>query len=292
MIKGNNFGDCFATNKGSRFDNCTSFDYGDVVGMVLSVPGTKLPTATFTEATYTKLIEDGLAFPYLGTFGFEQTTPENETTTDSQGNIYEVRVAKAQGTFTFQANECVVRSLQDKAGKAWDITFVTSKGARMKIDASNENVLGFFSRYVSVGSFMFKAGTDLQRVMVTYQLADAEDWNNSAVFVSNQEAGFDFKDIQGAYQADLKVVATAGTTVEVTPISVCNSSLIYNGLDTMTFWKVNGVAPSAVTQNPSTGKYTLTVTTTTAGSNLNVTLNAKDALGNVYRGSANVVVGA
>src|SRR5690606_6211962 len=98
--------------------------------------------------------------------------------------------------------------------------------------------------------------------------------------------------IKGAYEADLTVTAEAGTTVLVRALSSCNNSVNYVGLEAPTNWRVNGVAPTAVTYNATTGLYTLTVTALVAADPVVVVLAGTDDLNNVYVGRGETVTSA
>ena len=136
----------------------------------------------------------------------------------------------------------------------------------------------------------FQAGTDIQSVAVMFQIDNSNEFNTRFGFVTNESLGFDLSALNGAFESNLDVTATAGTTILVEVKSSCNSNVMYEGLELASNWLVNGVAPSAVTY--SGGVYTLTVTAMTASQSVTVVLKGEDANDNVYRGSKTVIVGA
>ena len=124
----NAFGDCNSGLIGSAVDPCSITSYGDLKGIILLRPGTKITAENFALATYWEtLIQEKKAFPYLNLFNFEQTTPENETATSSTGNLRTIRDGKPQYTLTFDGNPCLVKSLRNKKGLVWDIILVFDK---------------------------------------------------------------------------------------------------------------------------------------------------------------------
>ncbi len=288
----NGFGNCNSELIGSAIDKCTPNSYGDLLGIAILAPGTKLTEANLkTKAGWETLVSDGKYFPYNNIYNFDQTTPENEVATSSTGLKRVIRDGKPEYTFTYDGTPCLVKSLQNKKGKVWDIIFFFEKGVLGKLNGDG-TFSGFQASYFDVGTLRFQAGTDIQSVAVMVQIDNASDFNSKFGFISYDNLGFNLSQVNGAFEAVLGVTATAGTSLKVKVNSSCNSDVFYAGLDDMAVWKVNGVAPSAVQYNQSTGEYTLTVTTLVAGANVNVQLSGKDLLDNIYRGSGQAVVGA
>lgn len=286
----NAFGDCNSGLIGSAVDPCSITSYGDLKGIILLRPGTKITAEDFALTSYWEtLIQDKRAFPYGNLFSFEQTTPENETATSSTGNLRTIRDGKPQYTLTFDGNPCLVKSLRNKKGLVWDIILVFDKATLFLVN-SDGTISGFQASYFDVGTMTLQSGTDIQGVTVMFQLDSAEDFNVNQGFVLSTV--INLNRIKGAYEADLTVSAAAGTSVTVRALSSCNNSVNYVGLEAPTNWRVNGVAPSAVTYNATTGLYTLTVATLTAGDTVVVVLSGKDDLNNVYVGRGETITSA
>lgn len=286
----NAFGDCNSGLIGSAVDPCSITSYGDLKGIILLRPGTKITAENFALATYWEtLIQEKKAFPYGNLFSFEQTTPENETATSSTGNLRTIRDGKPQYTLTFDGNPCLVKSLRNKKGLVWDIILVFDKATLFLVN-SDGTISGFQASYFDVGTMTLQSGTDIQGVTVMFQLDSAEDFNVNQGFVLSTV--INLNRIKGAYEADLTVSAAAGTSVTVRALSSCNNSVNYIGLEDPTNWKVNGVAPSAVTYNATTGLYTLTVTALVAADPVVVVLAGTDDLNNVYVGRDETITSA
>ena len=280
----NDFGTCTSDFLGSAVDQCSINSYGDLKGIGLLRAGTKITEANFKlDTSWETLIKDSKYFPYLDVYNFEQTTPENEIATSSTGLKRIIRDGKPEYTLTFNGNPCTAKSLQNKKGLVWDIVLIFDKGILVK-DNGDGTISGFQASYFDVGTLRLQQGTDIQSVSVMFQLDNSLDFNTRFGFVTTQAIGFDLTSLKGAFATDLQFTATAGTTLVVKPVAVCNSALSYAGLETASNWKVNGVAPSAVTYNASTGAYTLTVTSLTASSTVVVELAGEDTLGNIYTG--------
>lgn len=288
----NSTGNCVSDLTGSRVDSCVVEDFGDLVGIGLLKTNTKINVATgITEVAYMELIKNGSLFPYVNLFNFEQTTPENEVATSSSGLKRSIRDAKPEGTLTYSASLCLVKSLQNKKGLNWDIVLIFDKGILLATDIAEENVLGFTSQYFDVSTMRIKQGTDIQSVSAMWQLDDSNQFNTQAVFLTNEMLGFNPSKIAGALEADLKVTAVAGTEVIVKAVASCNSSIVYEGLDEAEMWLVNGVEPTAVAFEPSTKSFKLTAPTLTAGDDVSVLLSGTDEV-NIYKGSGSTIVSA
>lgn len=289
----NGFGNCQSDLLASAQDQCSVKDFGDLIGFGISQPNVKIPVATVNDRTsWETLVKNSRYFPYLGLFNFEQTTPENEVATSSTGLNQTIRDGKPSFTITFPASTCLVKSLNNKKGLTWRIVLYFDKGIYIANDATKENVFGFLAPYFDVSTMRFKAGTDIQQVNVMFQLEDANEFNMNGSFITYEALGFNLREIQGAFNAELAVEASAGTSVLVTATALCNSDVVYEGLELPANWKVNGVATTAVSYSPATGKYTLTVATLTAGDNVVVSLAGEDELGNIYVGTSKTIVSA
>ena len=290
MAEINGFGNCADELLGSAIDQCTINSYGDLIGIGLLRPGTKITLANLgLNTAWTGLVKDGVYFPYNNVYNFEQTTPENEIATSSRGLNRVIRDGKPSFTLTYDGVPCLVKSLQNKKGKVWDIVFFFEKGILGK-ENTDGSFGGFTASYFDVGTMRFQAGTDIQSVAVMFQIDNSNEFNTRFGFVTNESLGFDLSALNGAFESNLEVTATAGTSILVEVKSSCNSNLMYEGLELASNWLVNGVAPSAVTY--SGGVYTLTVATMTAGQSRTVVLKGEDANDNVYRGSKTVIVGS
>lgn len=288
----NAYGNCGTDTLPSGIEQCTLSDFGDLRGIILTKPNTKITLADLTETKFKELVASGDLIHYKGLFNFDQTTPENETTTSSSGLIMAIRDAKVQGTLTYSAPICLSKSLQDKKGKKWDIMFVFDKGILTALSLDKASVKGFLASYFDVGTLRFKAGTDIQSVAIMYQLESADEYNKQMTFITNEKLGFNVANLDGAFGVELSANLTAGTSIVIKATSVCNGDVVYSNLDEASMWLVNGVAPTAVSYAPATQSYTLTVGTLTAGSNVNIVVSGTDDLDNIYRGSFNGTVGA
>src|SRR5690606_30763390 len=106
----NNFGTCTSDFLASAVDECSINSYGDLRGIGLLKPGTKIEDTDFASLpSWNTLIKNSVYFPYLNMWNFEQTTPENETATSSTGNIRSIRNGKPQYTITYDGNPCTVK---------------------------------------------------------------------------------------------------------------------------------------------------------------------------------------
>lgn len=292
MVLINSFGNCESDSLGSAIDQCTINSYGDLIGIGLLKPNTIINNEDLGKETYWRsLILAGSFFPYGSIFNFEQTTPDNETATSSTGAIRAIRDGKPQFTFTYDGTPCLVKSLQNKKGRVWDIVFFFEKGILGKANLDG-SFSGFQASYFDIGTLRFQAGTDIQSVSAMIQIDSSSDFNTKFGFISIEALGFDMGKTQGAYESNLQVTAVAGSVLKVKAVSACNASINYLDLDETTNWKVNGEEPNGAGVNPATGEYSLEVLPMTAGENGIVVLSGVDTAGNMYRGSATYIVSA
>ena len=284
------FGNCQSDLIGSAIDQCTINSYGDLKGIGLLQPGTKITDANLIlETAWETLVKDNKYFPYMDIFNFEQTTPENEIATSSAGLNRVIRDGKPSYTLTYSASSCLVKSLQNKKGLVWDIIFFFDKGVLFKTNTDG-SVGGFTASYFDVGTLRFQSGTDIQSVTVMFQIDNSRDFNSRFGFATYDALGFDLSALKGALEGVLTATAEAGTSISVTVNASCISSVGYIGLEQVSNWTVNGVAPSAVSSAGNV--YTLTVPTMTAGQYQTIILKGEDANGNIYKGKTTIVVSA
>ena len=104
MIQLNKFGLCASQYLGTGRGQCPITDFGDLKGIGLLRKGTKLTVATDTlnETTFRALITDGKLHQLVGSFGFEDTTPENATEESTDGVMQVVRDGKPMYNMTFK----------------------------------------------------------------------------------------------------------------------------------------------------------------------------------------------
>ena len=281
MIDINKFGLCAEDVLGTGQGECPITDFGDLKGLGLLKKGTKLNLATDTlnEVAFRTLITDGKLHQLVNSYAFEDTTPENERSTSSDGLMQTIREGKPMYSFTFKKGMYNAKAMQSlKGNNRWDAYFYFSEGLLVALDTAGENLKGFNGSMFDVDSYKFKQGAETEFSKVSLQLSDAKEFNQRFVFFTWDELGFNALEIEGVIEVNVAFDAapvTASIALKVADAN--NRSISYASLfDEAAAWKVlvDGVN-NVVTSVSVTGTVaTLTLTTPIASTDvINVSLN-------------------
>ena len=282
MIDINKFGLCAEDVLGTGQGECPITDFGDLKGLGLLKKGSKLNLATDTlsEATFRALITDGKLHQLVNSYAFEDTTPENERSTSSDGLMQTIREGKPMYSFTFKKGMYNAKAMQSlKGNNRWDAYFYFSDGLLVALDTAGENLKGFNGSMFDVDSYKFKQGTETEFSKVSLQLSDAKEFNQRFVFFTWDELGFNALEIEGVIETvvSFNAAPVAGSTITVKIADANNRSISYASLfDTASNWKVlkNGVANVVTTVSVAGDVVTLTLTSALASTNkVDVSLN-------------------
>lgn len=282
MIDINKFGLCAEDVLGTGQGECPITDFGDLKGLGLLKKGSKLNLATDTlsEATFRALITGGKLHQLVNSYAFEDTTPENERSTSSDGLMQTIREGKPMYSFTFKKGMYNAKAMQSlKGNNRWDAYFYFSDGLLVALDTAGENLKGFNGSMFDVDSYKFKQGTETEFSKVSLQLSDAKEFNQRFVFFTWNELGFNALEIEGVIEANVSfnVAPVAGSTITVKVSDANNRSISYASLfDTASNWKVlkNGVANVVTTVSVAGDVVTLTLTSALVSTNkVDVSLN-------------------
>jgi hypothetical protein len=282
MIDINKFGLCAEDVLGTGQGECPITDFGDLKGLGLLKKGSKLSLATDTlnAATFRALITDGKLHQLVNSYAFEDTTPENERSTSSDGLMQTIREGKPMYSFTFKKGMYNAKAMQSlKGNNRWDAYFYFSEGLLVALDTAGANLKGFNGSMFDVDSYKFKQGNETEFSKVSLQLSDAKEFNQRFVFFTWDELGFNALEIEGVIEANVSfnVAPVAGSTITVKVSDANNRSISYASLfDTASNWKVlkNGVANVVTTVSVAGDVVTLTLTSALALTNkVDVSLN-------------------
>jgi hypothetical protein len=282
MIDINKFGLCAEDVLGTGQGECPITDFGDLKGLGLLKKGSKLNLATDTlsEATFRALITGGKLHQLVNSYAFEDTTPENERSTSSDGLMQTIREGKPMYSFTFKKGMYNAKAMQSlKGNNRWDAYFYFTEGLLVALDTAGENLKGFNGSMFDVDSYKFKQGAETELSKVSLQLSDAKEFNQRFVFFTWEELGFNALEIEGVIEANVSFNAApvAGSTITVKIADANNRSISYASLfDTASNWKVlkNGVANVVTTVSVAGDVVTLTLTSALVSTNkVDVSLN-------------------
>jgi len=268
MIDINKFGLCAEDVLGTGQGECPITDFGDLKGLGLLKKGSKLNLATDTldATTFRGLITDGKLHQLVNSYAFEDTTPENERSTSSDGLMQTIREGKPMYSFTFKKGMYNAKAMQSlKGNNRWDAYFYFSEGLLVALDTAGENLKGFNGSMFDVDSYKFKQGSETEFSKVSLQLSDAKEFNQRFVFFTWDELGFNALEIEGVIETVLSFNAApvAGSTITVKIADANNRSISYAALmDTAAQWKVlvDGVANVVTTVSVAGDVVTLTLT--------------------------------
>ena len=295
MINLNAFGVCTTNTPGTGTGQCPIDQLGDMLGIGLLNKGTTLDVVTdsLTEASFRTLITSGKLHQLLDREAFEQNTPENDLYTSPEGLITSIRAGKPQFGLTYSKGLCFHKALYELQGKnRWDAILYFDKGILMATNTANTKVKGFDAGSLIVGTYMFQQGTEIEKGKATIQFKSAEEFNTKWVYFPYEELGFSPLEIDGVIDTNLQFAeapANAGTTVKVSVLDGCNTSINYTSLfDAVGDYslKVNGVAKTISAVAVANGVATLTFTGALATSNkVEASLNGvvEDAEMNYYK---------
>jgi hypothetical protein len=249
MIDINKFGLCAEDVLGTGQGECPITDFGDLKGLGLLKKGTKfnLATDTLDATTFRALITDGKLHQLVNSYAFEDTTPENERSTSSDGLMQTIREGKPMYSFTFKKGMYNAKAMQSlKGNNRWDAYFYFSEGLLVALDTAGENLKGFNGSMFDVDSYKFKQGNETEFSKVSLQLSDAKEFNQRFVFFTWDELGFNALEIEGVIETVVAFdgVQNAGDDITVTLLDNSNRSISYASLfDGIADWvvTVNGV---------------------------------------------------
>ena len=267
MIDINKFGLCAEDVLGTGQGECPITDFGDLKGIGLLKKGSKLNLATDTlnDATFRSLITDGKLHQLVNSYAFEDTTPENERSTSSDGLMQTIREGKPMYSFTFKKGMYNAKAMQSlKGNNRWDAFFYFTEGLLVALDTAGANLKGFNGSMFDVDSYKFKQGAETEFSKVSLQLSDAKEFNQRFVFFTWEELGFNALEIEGVIETvvSFNVAPVAGTSITVKVADANNRSISYASLfDTDSNWKVlkSGVDNTVTTVSINGEVITLTL---------------------------------
>lgn len=268
MIDINKFGLCAEDVLGTGQGECPITDFGDLKGLGLLKKGSKLSLATDTldEDTFRSLIIDGKLHQLVNSYAFEDTTPENERSTSSDGLMQTIREGKPMHSFIFKKGMYNAKAMQAlKGNNRWDAYFYFTEGLLVALDTAGENLKGFNGSMFDVDSYKFKQGSETEFSKVSLQLSDAKEFNQRFVFFTWDELGFNALEIEGVIETvvSFNAAPVAGSTITVKIADANNRSISYASLfDNAAQWKVlvDGVANVVTTVSVAGDVATLTLT--------------------------------
>ena len=268
MIDINKFGLCADDVLGTGQGECPITDFGDLKGLGLLKKGSKLSLATdsLNEATFRALITDGKLHQLVNSYAFEDTTPENERSTSSDGLMQTIREGKPMYSFTFKKGMYNAKAMQSlKGNNRWDAYFYFSEGLLVALDTAGANLKGFNGSMFDVDSYKFKQGAETEFSKVSLQLSDAKEFNQRFVFFTWDELGFNALEIEGVIETVVSFndAPVAGSTITVKIADANNRSISYASLfDNAAQWKVlvDGVENVVTTVSVAGEVATLTLT--------------------------------
>ena len=282
MIDINKFGLCAEDVLGTGQGECPITDFGDLKGLGLLKKGSKLSLATDTldESTFRALITGGKLHQLVNSYAFEDTTPENERSTSSDGLMQTIREGKPMYSFTFKKGMYNAKAMQSlKGNNRWDAYFYFTEGLLVALDTAGENLKGFNGSMFDVDSYKFKQGAETEFSKVSLQLSDAKEFNQRFVFFTWEELGFNALEIEGVIETvvSFNAAPVAGSTITVKIADANNRSISYASLfDDSAQWKVlvDGVANVVTTVSVAGDVVTLTLTSALVSTNkVDVSLN-------------------
>jgi hypothetical protein len=282
MIDINKFGLCADDVLGTGQGECPITDFGDLKGLGLLKKGSKLSLATDTlnEATFRALITDGKLHQLVNSYAFEDTTPENERSTSSDGLMQTIREGKPMYSFTFKKGMYNAKAMQSlKGNNRWDAYFYFSEGLLVALDTAGENLKGFNGSMFDVDSYKFKQGSETEFSKVSLQLSDAKEFNQRFVFFTWDELGFNALEIEGVIETVVLINNTPQNTESIVDVKILDSSnrsISYASLfDGVPDWsvKVNGVSKTISTVTLSGDVVGLTIPAFSTSDVIEVSLN-------------------
>lgn len=270
MINIFEYGKCAEDILGTGQGDCPITDFGDLKGEGLLRKGTKLnlATDTLTEASFRALITEGKLNQLINSYSFEDTTPENETSTSSDGLMQSIRDGKPMYAFTYKKGMAYNSALHSLKGNGrWDAIFYFTKGMLLALDTAKENLKGFNGGMFDVDSYKFTQGTETEFAKAKLQLTDAKEFNTRWVFFTWEDLGFNALEIDGAIQSYVSFNSgpVAGSTIAIKLTDFYNRSISYASLfDTASNWKVTTNGDANVVTSVSVTADILTLTLTDA----------------------------
>ena len=302
----NAYGNCTTEFKGSGVGTCDITEFGDVKGIALFKKGITYAitdgVAAFGLTEYTNSVKSLSAFPYVGIYDFGQDTPDNERNTSSTGALSIIRDGKPQFSFMFTKGSCFHKSIYDKKGNSkWDVAIIFETGILMAQNAAGTKLKAFDGGMFDVDTFKLVQGTDPQMSTAVTQLLDAVEFNARNVFMPFDKVG-DLDDVIGAIETAVTVDAiAAGTAFSASIVSGCNKDSVILDLDTVGDYVLLGTQASSTTistvvYNATTSKYDFVVSPAlVATDTVQIKLSngtydvIEDALGNLYKGTSNII---
>ena len=245
MIQLNKFGLCASQYLGTGRGQCPITDFGDLKGIGLLRKGTKLTVATDTlnETTFRALITDGKLHQLVGSFGFEDTTPENATEESTDGVMQVVRDGKPMYNMTFKKGYAYNQAVHSLKGFAnWDILFYFTEGIFLATNFGNTEIKGFNAGMVDADSYKLKSGNVTEFAKIKFQLLDSKEYNERGSFFTYDELGFDALEIEGVINTNVvlsNLPVALDTELNVLVKDANNTSIDYTAeFDAVGDWKV------------------------------------------------------
>ena len=309
MAQLGNFGACSSDEKGTgTLSTCDIKKYGDPKGIVLfkklwSYDIDVTGNVDLDLASYTNDVKSFKAQPLLGSYNFEQNTPENEKNTDSTGVLSKVRDGKPQFSFSFDKGGCFHKALYSKAGQSkWDLGIVFTTGILLAKNIDETKLVGFDMGMFDVETYKLLQGTDREGGMAMLQLLDALEFNTRHEFLEFKDFG-DLLSVNGIVDLDITLspIVAGATEVRAKMTSSCNKGNVILGLDEVTNFVLLGSQASATTISgvsidANTKEYIFELNNpTVATDTIQIQINdgtytvIEDVDGNLFKGTSNIV---
>ena len=281
---------------GAGVGNCDLKSLGDVLDVSFTTKDVKFATsltASQFETAYNNYVKAGKIIPLGTIFNFEQTTPDNETSTSSIGIKSDIRQGKPEFTFTYDKSHCFDNQIASLTGRSLNLIIHTTKGTLLTTN-SDGDLKGFDLAYVAKSAFRLQAGTDPQqsRIMLQMSPIGAVEFDTNKKVLDPANLTFDPATVLSPLIVDISIVGNlTGSSITVDVKNACSGTPVDAVLADEAFW---GLSDQAVTVTNATdagdGRYTLTLSGALSAGDTQVLLTdgtydtVTDANGVMYTG--------
>lgn len=241
-------------------------DLDNVRNYALSPAGTVI--TDFSKENLRSLQKEGKWIPLLNGFGTEWSNEENQReTNDATGAMAKGRDGKYMFTASFNTGLYFQKVLKSYEGRGrYDLWLIDDSETVMGTSRNRNGAKGFKIEMFDVNPYTPKAGATTAKTSVTIQLANPDEINKYASWVTADffnEEGFSILEVDGVNQAEIRVLSG------LVAASVSLDLKIYLDMDGYThvgglsgeniLVRVNGqtVADPTLTEDAAAEKYTL-----------------------------------
>ncbi|WP_424493891.1 hypothetical protein [Salinimicrobium sp. GXAS 041] len=247
---------------GSGLRGCP-IDLENITNFGFLKPGTIL--TDFSRETLRTLQKEGKYIPLLNGFDTTWNNEENQMeTAENSGKMSKSRDGLYSFTATFTNGLFFQKVLKSMDGQnRWDVLLIDDAGTVAGTSRDKDEFRGFRVQMFSTNPYTPKAGATSAKTSVTIQLANSNEVNMYADWITADNYDFDITTVDGVNQVNLLPVSgfvAASTSLVVKPVLDMDNHTLASGLAVENFLvKVNGnpVTPASVTENASVGTYTI-----------------------------------